>query len=288
MKVLRRMFGATLAIAMMVPLGALAAESYDSCTGYIDTLPADISTPGNWCLRKNLRTGIADGAAISVQASNVTIDCNHFRVGGLTGGRGTMAIGIRSANTFNMTVRNCSVRGFRLGIFTEAGGGHLIERNRLDGNTELGIGVYSPGSTVRNNLVLDTGGGTATANGAQGVVASGGVDVVDNTVAGVISNKLQPNNDARGIVAVDNASGSVVGNRIRGVVPSGAGPSFGIIDFTSGSSVIRDNIVQGSGLPGSTGIFCNTGATLSKDNAVAGFEVGVDRCTSAGDTVASP
>jgi hypothetical protein len=288
MKAMQKMLSAMLAIVMMVPLGAWAAESYDSCTDYIDTLPATISKPGNWCLRKNLQTNITSGAAISVQANSVTIDCNTFRIGGFTGGRGTMAVGIRSTETYNMRVRNCSVRGFWLGIFTEAGGEHLIEDNRLDGNTELGIGVYSPRSTVRNNLVLDTGRGTSSANGAQGIIVSGGVDVVDNTVAGVVSNNLQPNNDARGIVAVDNASGSVVGNRIRGIVPSGTGPSFGIIDFTSGSSVIRDNIVQGSGLPSSTGIFCNTGATLSKDNAVAGFEVAVDRCTSHGDSVPGP
>jgi parallel beta-helix repeat protein len=288
MKILKLMLGLTLVIVMVVPFGARAAESYDNCTGYIETLPAYISTQGNWCLRKNLSTSITSGAAIVVQASNVTIDCNDFKIGGLAGGSGTMAIGIRSASRYNTTVRNCSVRGFWLGIVTEAGGGHLIEDNRFDGNTEVGISVYSPGSTVRNNLVLDTGGGTSSSNGAQGIVGSGGVDVINNTVAGVVSNDLQPNNDARGIVVVDNATGSVVGNRIRGVVPSGDGPSFGIIDFTSGSSVIRDNIVQGSGLAGSTGIFCNTPATLSKDNAVAGFEVQVDRCTSDGDSVPGP
>ena len=42
-----------LALAAAAP-AAQAAESYDNCTGFIDSLPATISTHGVWCLRKNL------------------------------------------------------------------------------------------------------------------------------------------------------------------------------------------------------------------------------------------
>lgn len=278
--------GALVCAAAMVPVPAPAAESYDNCTGFIDSLPAYISTQGTWCLRKDLGTGITSGAAIVIENNNVTIDCNGFKIGGLAGGPGTMAIGIRPfAGVDNTTVRNCRVRGFWLGIATEGGGGHLIEDNQLDGNTEVGIHVYSPNSTVRRNLVMDTGAGTATANGAQGIVVSGGVDALDNTVAGVVSNGLQTNNDARGIVAVDNAMGSVVGNRIRGLVPSGTGPAFGILDVSTGHSVIRDNIVQGMGVSGSVGIQCGSASITSRDNVIAGFALAVDGCTSSGDSV---
>lgn len=278
--------GALLSAAVMIPAVVSAAESYDNCTGFIDSLPAYVSSQGTWCLRKDLGTSIASGAAIVIETNNVTIDCNGFKVGGLGGGPGTMAIGIMPlAGRSNATVRNCRVRGFWLGISTEGGSGHLIEDNQLDGNTGVGINVYSPNSTVRRNMVMDTGAGTATANGAEGIVVSGGVDVLDNTVAGVVSNDLQANNDARGIVAVDNATGSVVGNRIRGLVPSGTGPAFGILDFTTGYSVIRDNIVQGMGMSGSIGIKCNSASATSRDNVVAGFDLAVDGCTSSGDSV---
>lgn len=271
-------------VLLALPVCAQAAESYDNCSGYIESLPTYISTQGNWCLRKDLNTAITSGAAIAVHANNVTIDCNDFKVGGLAGGAGTMAIGILSPDKQNTTVRNCNVRGFRIGIVTDAGSGHLIEDNRLNGNTEAGISVWSPNSTIRSNFVFDTGGGTATANHAKGISASGGVDVIGNTVSGVLSNDLQPDNEARGIESSVNESGSIVGNRVRGIVPSGAGQAFGIIDFTDGTSVIRDNIVQGMGQQNSTGIFCNTGKSLSRDNVVAGFWAPVDRCTSYGDS----
>jgi parallel beta-helix repeat protein len=269
-----------------IPVVASAAESYDNCTGFIDSLPAYVSSQGNWCLRKDLSTSISDGAAIVIAANNVTLDCNGFKIGGLAAGHGTKAIGIRpQAGMYNATVRNCRVRGFWLGIATQDGGGHVIEDNEFDGNTEVGISLYSPDSTVRHNIVMDTGGGIATTNGAQGIVVSSGVDVIDNTIMGVVSNDLQQDNDARGIVVVDNANGSVVGNRVRGLVPSGAGPAIGILDFTEGYSVIRDNIVQGLGLSGSIGIKCQGASTTSRDNVVVGFNLGVENCSTIGDTV---
>ena len=35
---------------------AHAAESYDSCTGTISTLPATLTTQGTWCLQGDLST----------------------------------------------------------------------------------------------------------------------------------------------------------------------------------------------------------------------------------------
>jgi hypothetical protein len=274
-------------ILLALPVWAQAAESYDNCSGYIDSVPTYISQQGNWCLRKDLSTAITSGAAIAVHTNNVTIDCNDFKIGGLAGGPGTRTIGILSPGVNNTTVRNCNVRGFWIGIVADAGSGHLIEGNRLNGNVGAGISVYSPNSTVRNNFVFDTGGSTQSANPAQGIAVGDGVDVVDNTVSGVLSNDLQPDNDARGISAGANGNGSIVGNRVRGIVPSGAGRAFGIIDFTVGTSVIGNNIVQGLGQQNSTGIFCNSGATLSRDNVVSGFWVPVDRCSSYGDSFPS-
>src|SRR5688572_20901601 len=73
---------------------ARATESYDGCTGFIDSLPATISTPGTWCLRGHRYTSITSGAAIRITANNVTLDCNDFRLSGLGAGAGTLAVGI--------------------------------------------------------------------------------------------------------------------------------------------------------------------------------------------------
>ena len=52
---------------------AHAAQSLDTCAGFLDTLPTTISTQGVWCLRHDLSTNIASGNAITVATNNVTI-----------------------------------------------------------------------------------------------------------------------------------------------------------------------------------------------------------------------
>ena len=53
-----------LLVASVMPATARAAESYDNCTGFIDSLPATITTQGTWCLRKDLAYAIAAGGDV--------------------------------------------------------------------------------------------------------------------------------------------------------------------------------------------------------------------------------
>src|SRR5262245_20959189 len=85
---MRRLLAALLLSLFVLP--AVAAESYDACAGFIDTVPTTISTQGVWCLRKDLATAVSNGAAISIEANNVTIDCNGFKLGGLAAGPGSL------------------------------------------------------------------------------------------------------------------------------------------------------------------------------------------------------
>ena len=95
---------------------AAAAESYDSCFGFIDALPATITTQGTWCLRQNLDTSATTGNMIEIQTNNVTIDCNGFRMRGSGGGASTTATGIFANGRLNLVIRRCTIRGFSLGI----------------------------------------------------------------------------------------------------------------------------------------------------------------------------
>ena len=123
---------------------AVAAESYDNCTGFVDSLPAVISSQGTWCLRKDLATPVGTGVAIDIRTNNVTLDCNDFKIGGLAAGSGTRTNGIGATGRSNITVRHCSVRGFFHGIKLD-GAGHLIEHNLLDRSTWMGISVAGDG-----------------------------------------------------------------------------------------------------------------------------------------------
>src|SRR5690606_14034939 len=97
---------ALLAGMLLVPHAARAAQSYDTCTGFIDSLPATINSQGTWCLRGNVSTAITSGNAIEVAANNVTIDCNGFKIGGLGGGVATRTWGIVANERFNLRVNN--------------------------------------------------------------------------------------------------------------------------------------------------------------------------------------
>lgn len=263
-----------------------AAESYDNCTGFIDTVPATVTAQGTWCLRHDLSTAIASGNAITVAASNVTIDCNDFKVGGLAAGVGTAAHGIHVDGRFNSTIRNCNVRGFAYGIVATAdGGGHLVEHNSLDGNTEMAIIVTSPGSTIRGNRILDTGGSTTDVGFAYGIYAMRGTDVLDNTVNGVAAMPTDGGYaTAYGIFAHDNGDATVAGNRVRGLAASGAGSSYAIYTQNSDGLIARDNDLQGSGVAGSVGVYC-TNKSTARDNVIAGFSTGIEGCLSDGNTV---
>ena len=71
--------------------GPAQAETWHACRGFIDALPATITTQGTWCLRRDLTISLASGEAITIAANNVTIDCNDYKIGGLGAGAATAA-----------------------------------------------------------------------------------------------------------------------------------------------------------------------------------------------------
>src|SRR5690606_2079945 len=163
-----------------------------------DSLPAVITRQGEWCLRKDLNTAITSGNAITISANNVTVDCNNFKVGGLAGGDNSTALGILATDRQNAIVRRCNVRGFSFGIAIRGGAGHLVEDNRLDNNLFMGIEVSGDNGLIRNNRVFDTGGERQIAYG----IVSGGADVIDNIVSGVLTASTPSNtNYPHGIIA---------------------------------------------------------------------------------------
>ena len=258
------------------PGSARAAESYDNCTGFIDSLPAAIGTQGVWCLRKNLATNITTGHAIEIAANNVTIDCNDFKIGGLAAGDSSNAHGIYANTRQNVTVRHCNIRGFHYGIRLDVGAGHLVEDNRLDNNLYVGIYVSGDNNLVQRNRVYDTG-GLAAASNAWGIYAV--ADVVDNTVAGVFA--AGTNTNLRAIVVA--GTGSVArNNRVRGLQVSGTGIGYGISTSYPGTTIDGNQIVapvdtNGFGISGD-----GVSTTVCSNNVVVAFSSAIDQCANGG------
>ena len=290
------------ALAAVVLTGGLAAAGaasaafdYDNCTGFIDSLPATITTQGTWCLRKDLNTAQTYGAAINIATNNVTLDCNDFRIGGMPAGPGTFATGVEASGRLNATVRHCNIRGFQSGLRLGGApsGGHVVENNRLDGNTVYGLVVGGDGSIVRGNQIRNTGGAVPAVGFAYGISTMFNVDVIDNTVNTVYSEPEEgtAGSNAGGIVIDFNVGGVIRGNRLRWIGGGGVTSSvFALVTDNSDRVTIEDNDVVGPWVegPGRYGIACNgpnAAQQRAKDNIVNGFDEPLEGCRDDGNSL---
>lgn len=265
---------------LSTPATSHAAKSYDNCTGFVDSVPAVITTQGVWCLRADLSTAITSGVAIQINTNNVTLDCNDFKLGGLAAGPATEARGIYSLQRSNVTITNCNVRGFFYGIHAAGGNGNRSLSNILDGNKVLGIWMSGYGATIRGNQVIATGGSTIEGDLTYGIVGGDGSDIIDNTVNGVftISGAVR---EAVGIAVYQGFRTTITGNRVRGVV-SINGTVSGILASAQRTHV-HANQVLGAGT--GAGIRCVNNTSTASDNVISGYPDSVVTCVSIGNRV---
>ena len=261
-----------LALATALMATPAKAETIE-CT-VIDSIPFIITVQGIYCLTGNLASGLTSGNMIEVATNNVTIDMNGFKLGGLAAGAGTNANGIRATNRRNITIRNGSIRGFRIGIRLDGSAatssGHLLEDLRLDGNTFIGARVEGTGNIIRNNQVVNTGPGDingfvigllirfSTDSVVEGNVISSvsetgesnGIRVEESSLIEVRNNTVLRTEDAtanRGIGVLNATDVTIIGNRILNPTTTG---DFGIIDFGGSTGVnCIDNIIAGYTTP---------------------------------------
>lgn len=243
----------------------------------VTALPATISAPGVYCLKKNLGTNITSGAAVTITANNVTFEMNGYRLGGATAGLGTTAVGVESDGRKNIIIRNGAIRGFFRGIFldgnTSTSSGHIVEDMLMDGNRNAGIFVTGRNTTIRNNKVTNTGPGDFAA-GAFGIYSfrSSGVDITNNIVSG-----LDETNEVIAITVQDASDVNVSNNRVFDL--NNAVTKRGIITFTSNRVVVRNNVVSsGNGGAIAIGEVTNTSNLACVGNAVSGFSSNFSGC----------
>jgi nitrous oxidase accessory protein NosD len=272
----------------LAPGTSRAAESFDACTNLIQVLPATLSVQGTYCFDQDLAPNMASGNAITVTASHVIIDCNGFRLDNTAAGGATTAIGIASTDMANLTIRHCDIRGFRMGArIYGTTGGHVIEDNRFQQNRYNGLNVHGSGSVVRRNLVLDTGGSTI-ADFSMGIYTNFSVDVLDNTVSGVVARVGSVAGNAYGIHTEANTAGNVSGNRIRGITRQGTGASWGIYNSNSGRVTLADNDLVSLSPTNAYGLRCHDSLGSSTGNVINGFAAGHINCAPDGNNVVAP
>jgi hypothetical protein len=271
----------------LAPCGASAAESEDGCTYNIVGAPVTLQWPGNYCIAQNITTADNTQPAITIGSSDVVLDCNGMRVDATALGSAVAIAGIEATNRANVTIRNCHVRGFRIGIHLKDGAvsqsrRHLVEDNRVELSRATGILVAGNASVVRRNLVQSTL-APPTGGEARAIATDGKVDVLDNRVAVVQSN----NAAAYGIHTQRNVGASLRGNRVYGVRKTAGAGAVEAIHNQDGSArmVVRDNTLTGDGAAGSVGLGCDVASDRAKNNVIKGFAVGIVGCSNDGNVI---
>lgn len=268
------------------PIEVRAAQSYSNCTGFINALPAVISTPGTWCLKKDLATSMSSGRVISIAADDVTIDCNDFKIGGLAAGAGSNATAISTALgsiNSNTTIRNCNIRGFGTGISLTGGGVHLVEDNRLDNNLYSGVAIEGVNANVHNNnivrrnIIQTIGGGTSSRD-IYGIYAE--ADIHDNTVADLESFRRDRSVHGIFIYGVGTSARNNTVRNLRGNKElMDSGRTWGILVDSARVRLDGNHIVGGSSSALGAGIRGSTkGAAFCIGNTVASFSEGIGNC----------
>ena len=139
---------AGLALTLMILSLAARAET-TQCTA-ITSMPAVISTPGVYCLKRSFS---ADNG-INIRADDVTIDFNGFGLNlGITGK------GVVASDRSNVIVRNGTIRGGTHGIDLSVSGfgnssGNVVERMHVVSSSAAGIAVQGDAAVVRHNVVI--------------------------------------------------------------------------------------------------------------------------------------
>ncbi|GMR06020.1 MAG: hypothetical protein BMS9Abin25_0601 [Gammaproteobacteria bacterium] len=206
---------------LLLAVPAAWAETVN-CTPITDLpLPTVITSQGVYCFTGNMITRKTSGNAIEIQANNVTIDLNGWKLGGLPAGAGTTVNGIYASNRKKITIRNGTIRGFYQGILLDdsypytTSQGHLIEDIRADRNTFKGMYILGNDNIVRRNRVVNTGGSTVNSS-AFGIHLEGFRGrVLNNDISGTAATPTGV--EGYGLL-LTSADGAVVeGNRIDDV-----------------------------------------------------------------------
>ncbi len=132
----------------------------------IEQLPYRITAPGRYQLARDLESAAKSGAAVRIEADDVTLDLDGKTLSG-TAGDATSAIGISAVNRKRITVTGGTVRGFYFGIDIRAtdrvkpqSSGHVITKVVLDRNRYFGIRLEGTGSKIAQCRITGTGGST--------------------------------------------------------------------------------------------------------------------------------
>jgi hypothetical protein len=229
--------------AVVLTLSSAAEAETRRCTA-ITSLPYTISAPGSYCLNTDLSTPISAGRAITIISNSVTLDLNGHKLAG-NAGVATTADGVYAANRKYVVVKNGTIKGFMRAVHFQGSSSiaNIIEGITAERNFNVGLRVDGVGSSVRRNLVVNTGGTT-----------------------------VQGGNANNAGIALFGSANVILENEIMNVAGTGTGVGYGIVMDTSDDTVVESNRIAAV----DTGIYADGTNILVSNNRFMRMPTAID------------
>lgn len=158
------------------------------------------------------------GTALTIAADDITLKCKAQHLTGDGTGRG-----IFLDNVSGVTVKNCQVRNFGIGIFLLSSSGNTLIKNRATRNTSSGSGgfrlSFSDGNILEDNFayrnagrgfVLDTSSGNTLMRNAAIQNDFRGFDLTLSSNGDTLTENTAGRNFSAGFVISDQSTGNTL------------------------------------------------------------------------------
>jgi hypothetical protein len=221
----------------------------------ISKVPYVITQPGLYLVKKDLVYPSASGAAITIQASDVTVDLGgHVLSSGTTLNSSNHSVGVYALNPgsfiTNFVVRNGTLKGFKQGVYLTAAStpGRILVEDLVTINTgQMGIFTSGINIEIRRCQAIDTGYQSASLPTTAFYASGTRVKISDN--------------------------------QAESLSTGAGGDSHGIVCYAADSAVIERNMISAGTDTGDYGIMCNntpaTGSTALTGNSINNFVDGI-------------
>lgn len=209
--------------------------------------------------------------SISIQVDDATLDCAGHKLMGPGSGFGT----IWSAGIFisdlseNVTIKNCDISGYEIGIFAPISNSHRIESNYIH-DCPIGIRLSEgSGNQILNNTVVDVINSIGAGEGS--IISGNTVDTGEFGISARAGSEITNNDITRQVffaIFVTGSFSTVADNYIH--------ESSGIrVGFFTGIGPTTDNLIAGNVIENGTGCgpdpFCDSGISLTAHTAQVQF-----------------
>jgi hypothetical protein len=299
----------TWALALLAGFAALAfaggARAETTTCQVVNTLPATLSTPGHYCLESDFAQDFGFASALTITADDLVLDCNGHRIRHTSAANEADAI-FAAGERHDVTIRNCVIDGWYVGIFVQASSdpgarGNRILDNQLLRTRTTAIYVLGTDNRIERNRIAQN---TGDYNGvARGIFVSSmnktgvGNLVRDNVIVDFKPTPPGTSTQVEGINVSNLSNTEVSGNVIGGLITIDGQYVAGIVGYDASGTSVHDNTLLSPPYPGQApwtgyygyGIYlygtdAEMASNVCRDNVIGHFNSPSYGCTVVDDT----